>query len=246
MTRLLAPEAPESFAVALLPSNDRPIVRLPENRRRAFRDHLRRLIGRAAAQRAAAGSSAGIASGPAHAAAENRIGDEAAASGRACATCGGRCCQPGREHAFQTTADIRRYMAAHPRAHPQQLLEAYLSRLPDRSYQDSCVYHAEIGCVLPHEMRSQTCKAFQCEEIEEFRNGLREPSFRGGIAVAICDDRPDCVPRRSGAELLRRSSPRDGETESTGRGGRRRFRRAMRASEGSWDMIRPGRSHGAR
>jgi hypothetical protein len=188
MTRLLAPEAPESFAVALLPSNDRPIVRLPENRRRAFRDHLRRLIGRAAAQRAAAGSSAGIASGPAHAAAENRIGDEAAASGRACATCGGRCCQPGREHAFQTTADIRRYMAAHPRAHPQQLLEAYLSRLPDRSYQDSCVYHAEIGCVLPHEMRSQTCKAFQCEEIEEFRNGLREPSFRGGIAVAICDD----------------------------------------------------------
>jgi hypothetical protein len=263
MARLFAPDAPEAFAVALLPSNDRPIGNLPEERRRVARDHLTRLISQAAAQRSAAAGSPGTTSGPSDASAQKRTGDEAAVARRACATCGGRCCQPGGEHGYQTADDLRRYMAAHPEERPRHLVMSYLSRLPARSYRDSCVYHAEVGCVLPREMRSATCNAFHCEDIEDFHEELREASFRRGIAVATCDDEIvrtafigeaelACAPRASGAggtsgapAAEPASSPRPTPAESRDRGDGG-FRRAARGSASAWDMIRLRRSHGPR
>jgi hypothetical protein len=235
LARFFAPEAPEGFAVALLPSNDWRIGNLPEKRRRAFRDHLTRLISQAA-QPADATSSTGTTSGPSCAPGENPTADEPPVSGRACATCGGRCCQPGREHAFQTTDDVRRYMTAHPEQRPRHLLASYLSRLPTRSYRDSCVYHAEAGCVLPREMRAATCNDFQCEEIAELHEDLSGASFRRGIAVALCDDEVvrtafigeaelACAPRarRAGgapvAEAASSRKPTPAESRDRGAGG---------------------------
>lgn len=187
LARFFAPEEPEDLAVALLPSNDWRIGNLPERRRRAFRDHLMRLISQAV-QPADATSPTGTARGPSGAPGANPTADEPPAPALACATCGGRCCQTGREHAFQTTEDIRRYIAAHPGQRPRHILESYLSRLPTRSYRDSCVYHAEAGCLLPREMRSATCNDFQCEDITELHEDLSGGKLRRGIAVAMCDD----------------------------------------------------------
>jgi hypothetical protein len=51
----------------------------------------------------------------------------------ACALCRGSCCIPGGNHALQKADAFLRYMDNHPELQPPQILEEYLSRLPNES-----------------------------------------------------------------------------------------------------------------
>lgn len=169
----------ERFALALLPSNGRRISNLPERRRRRLRDHLNRLVGAAAAQ-AARRESAPV---PARAEPEESA-EELAVLGAGCATCRGHCCPQGGDHAFLDVTALRRHLAEHPDARPRQVLEAYLARLPQKSYQGSCVYHTARGCALPRDMRADICNEWYCDGLHAFRAGMARTRTQRGFAVA--------------------------------------------------------------
>ena len=76
-------------------------------------------------------------------------------------------------------------MRRHPDQRPRHVLEGYLSRIPNKSYENSCVYHEEAGCVLPHEMRARICNDFYCTELRYFQLQSAKGIFQEVIYVAI-------------------------------------------------------------
>lgn len=164
----------------LLPSNDHAFGNLPEKRRRAFRDHLLRQIGIATSMPAGPDVADLSQSAP------NPL------NAAACATCRGGCCTGGNTEAYVTSETIRRFMNAHTEMRPRDVLAMYLSRLPHRSYRDSCVFHTTSGCALSREMRSNTCNDFQCDYLAAM--GKRDaPVAKPVYLVAM--DRSDVVNR---------------------------------------------------
>ena len=85
----------------------------------------------------------------------------------ACGACRGSCCKYGADHAYLYPDHFRRLLRDHPGRSREEILADYLSRLPQRVYTDSCVYHAETGCALPRELRSNLCNTFLCGPLEE-------------------------------------------------------------------------------
>jgi hypothetical protein len=164
----------EAVAVALVPSNDQPVTRLPAGRRRAFREFLEQLI-------------AETAPGPEPADPDAVPPSELLALG--CATCRGHCCRSGGTHAYLDEAIIRRYAAQHPEMTAPDIVEAYVERLPARSFQDSCVYHGLRGCVLPREMRAAICNWFQCDGLKSLAERLEQAAPQQVVAVAGSDGR---------------------------------------------------------
>jgi hypothetical protein len=151
----------------VVPANLRKIVKLPERRKRAFRDHLTNIISQAVAQQA---NSADPPTGETAADSTPPPPALAALMGRGCATCRGRCCNGGGDHAYLSVETILGYMHHHPRQSPQDVLEEYISRLPEKAYKDSCVYQTASGCALPREMRGKISGDFFCEELRQFRD----------------------------------------------------------------------------
>lgn len=169
----------QTIQPVVVPANDRKIVNLPERRKRAFRNRLMELISQAAAARATfANPSPGetaLDSSPSPPALESLLG-------RGCATCRGRCCNGGGDHAYLTVDTILGYMRQHPKQRPRDVLESYLSLLPNKAYEDSCVYQTKDGCALPRAMRAKISGDFFCEELRQFQRqyyaeGEREVLF---------------------------------------------------------------------
>jgi hypothetical protein len=154
-----------AIQAAVVPANLRKIVNLPERRKRAFQNHLMEIISRAAALRA---SSADSPPGETALDSSSPPPDLANLLGRGCATCRGRCCNGGGDHAYLNVDTVLGYLRAHPKQRPRHVLEAYLSFLPNRAYEDSCVYHTKTGCALPREMRGKISADYFCEELREF------------------------------------------------------------------------------
>lgn len=84
----------------------------------------------------------------------------------------------GGEHAYLGSPDLRRFWSTRPHASGQEIVEAYLGALPERSYAGSCVFHAASGCTLPRDMRAELCNVFLCDDARALENelGQRDPS----------------------------------------------------------------------
>jgi hypothetical protein len=158
---------PASFPPAVVPANTARVTNLPDRRKRAFRDALMRLIGRATI-----GGGVPAAADPDPEPMPDLPAATAAALGRACAVCRGYCCRLGGDHAFLTEATVRRVLAANPGLRPRDLLAAYLDRLGPKTFPRACVFQRADGCALPRELRSDTCNRYLCDELAEFRRGL--------------------------------------------------------------------------
>ncbi len=161
---------PEDFTPTAIPVNRRQVRGLPKERRRAFREHLVRIIGEAAAERDSAKYSTNDLAVRMKYEAEMQGSELYSILDNACAVCRGSCCAKGEEHAYLRVETILLYMQQHPELEEEQVLDEYVSRLPEKTYEGSCVYHAESGCGLPREMRSESCDSFVCNglaEIEE-------------------------------------------------------------------------------
>jgi hypothetical protein len=169
---------PGKILAVVVPANLRRIVNLPERRKRPFRDHLMQSLSQAAALRASSANRASCDEQRVSPAASSLMLDPLL--GRGCATCRGRCCNLGRDHAYQDAATLEGYMHRHPCERPRHILEDYLSRMPNRTYEESCVYHTETGCVLPREMRAPICNEFYCAELRDFQRQFPE-GFSGQI-----------------------------------------------------------------
>ncbi|MFZ1643042.1 MAG: hypothetical protein WAV07_16755 [Candidatus Contendobacter sp.] len=158
---------PDTFPLVVIPASTAGIVKLPEQRRRAFRDHLDSLISQANASPAAAPTAEESAPPPAA-----RESEVQAVLSRACACCKGSCCGGGGDHAYLSVETLRRYQAANPGQHPAEVLAAYLERMGDRTVAGSCIYHRADGCALPRAMRADLCNRHYCKALLEFQRDL--------------------------------------------------------------------------
>jgi hypothetical protein len=189
-------DEPETYWPTVLPANRRRITNLPVRRRRAFRDHLNRLITEAAESRASSPGQEVLPVVPAPS--EPVVPGLPVVLGRACAVCQGYCCESGKNHAYLTVATIRRYMAQHPELRPRDVLAAYLSRVGNKTFSGSCVFHQAGGCNLPREMRGDMCNQWYCRGLIDFLHSpssLEPPraffvsmSEDAVVSAAFCDE----------------------------------------------------------
>jgi hypothetical protein len=107
--------------------------------------------------------------------------------GAACAVCEGRCCKAGDTHAFLTARELASQLARGPPVSAEELLDAYMALLPDRSYEGSCVYHTERGCALPRPMRSDVCNQYRCPELADLAYRLQTAPAPRILIAAVKD-----------------------------------------------------------
>jgi hypothetical protein len=108
----------------------------------------------------------------------------------ACTTCRGRCCIQGGDHAFLNSQFMAWRMLQEPDSSTAALLQDYLSRIPDEAYEDSCLYHSVNGCVLPREIRGNTCNGFLCTGLTDVRGQIHDQpdaaSVVASVSVSVC------------------------------------------------------------
>lgn len=165
----------DSPSVFVVPANGRPLAPPAQQSMQAMRRHLERLA-RQAASREPDGDK-----DPRH---ERPVpssfsAEELSLLGAGCATCRGRCCLWGAENmAYIDAATMDAYLCEHPEKTVEQVVEDYLSHMPDLTAEHSCVFHGEKGCTLPKGMRSSTCTQWHCDSLAKFRHAFAKSDPR--------------------------------------------------------------------
>ncbi|MCS7465282.1 hypothetical protein NZK35_01180 [Stieleria sp. ICT_E10.1] len=175
--------------LSVLPSNQRRLVGISKRELRPFIDRLMGVISRAAAIRF--GNATLEDDGVGYKTPVNLSQSQLAILGNGCAVCRGHCCFQGRGHAFLYVDTVLGYMQRHPDQRPRDVLEAYVSRIGPKAYEDSCVYHAETGCTLPRDMRSKVCNGYLCKGLDEILDQLQDSSPEVFVISVSDDDRDD-------------------------------------------------------
>lgn len=145
--------------IAILPANTRKLVPMAPERRTEFAARLKAIVDEIENAKGD-GARGGVQSadvGPPH----------RELVGLACATCRGYCCRAGGNEAYMTPAVFRRVLAQSPDLTPADLQRAYLSRIPQESYEESCIFHSRTGCTLPRDRRADICNNFLCSGVRD-------------------------------------------------------------------------------
>jgi len=100
-----------------------------------------------------------------------------------CGFCRGGCCTRGSNHAYICKDTVARVKRHHPNWDGEQILDAYLQRLPVRSILGSCINHGDRGCTLPREMRASNCNNFVCESVSTWNREHAENERVEGTVV---------------------------------------------------------------
>jgi hypothetical protein len=175
---------PKDFTPAAIPVNMRRIGNLPEKRRRTFCDRLRQLFSQAASERCSSTRSKDNTTIQMNCDAQIQSTEFRLVLRNVCAICRGSCCTHGGDHAYIKVDTFLRCMHQHPEIQQYQILEEYLSCLPKKTYEDSCVYHAEFGCALPRHLRAEACDSFACDGLVEIeKHAIDTKSTRFFIAA---------------------------------------------------------------
>ena len=175
--------SPESYPLAVIPSFPVEIAILSEERRTAFRTLVLRLIDNVLAAPGSGDS--------AHAHFSEKSNREPlpvalqAVLNQACAMCRGACCRNGGNHAYLTEETIARIVERQAGQGREQILEAYLGFVGERTTDGSCIYHGSAGCTLPRDLRSDTCNQFYCTGLRDYQRELnRDGPARAFLASA--------------------------------------------------------------
>jgi hypothetical protein len=155
--------SPQAFFVTVVSLVPNRLTVLPEERRRAFRERIQLVFDELAYRSDKTSewtdglSPSSVADPPPvlSAAAEQLVG-------AVCAACRGFCCSGGDAHAYLRPETMGRLLRQRPELRIEQLIDLYVDRLPEQSFEGSCVFHGETGCTLPRDMRSDTCNAHFC------------------------------------------------------------------------------------
>ena len=171
---LVGIENPEDFIPVAVPVNMRHTKHLPETRQRIFCDQLKQLISKVMIEMCLSTHLAGDSAMQKKYDAHKQGARLRSILNSVCAVCKGSCCFQGGDHAYLKVETLLLYMHQHPKLKQQQVLDEYLSRLPKKAYEDSCIYHTEIGCALPCHMRSESCSWFACNGLVEIEKHVIE------------------------------------------------------------------------
>jgi hypothetical protein len=150
-------DAPDRFAIGIVPKLYARISRLPARRRRIIAAHLETLARQAAELRAQgiAPDRSEVPTAPRH--------ELAAVLGRACGRCRGYCCTSGADHAYLRVETLHRWLDDHPDQDADAAVAAYLAYVGPRTVNRSCQFHRSDGCSLPRDMRADICNRFLCD-----------------------------------------------------------------------------------
>lgn len=107
-------------------------------------------------------------------------------------------------------------MARNPGLNPQQVLAAYLERLPKHNQFGSCINHTARGCSLNREMRSDICNNYVCEELGQVEQALRrqEPLHTILVVRRKLDNWTRAAPGQDNRILALATITENGITES--------------------------------
>lgn len=105
----------------------------------------------------------------------------------ACSTCRGACCLQAKGHAFLNKDFFAWRLLNEHDTSGAEMIDQYISQIPDQAYEDSCVYHGPQGCVLPREIRSSTCNRFLCTEIHDGQRRNQNQKTVSSIAIVDSD-----------------------------------------------------------
>ncbi len=167
---------PAEIAYGLVPRQGRPVSSLPDERRTEFGSRLDQLVTLAFTDDRPVPQTERDGEEP-----ENPL------TVAACATCAGQCCTLGAPaYAFLTVETIQRFRQRNPGTTGAEVAAHYLGRLPERSVEESCVYHGEHGCALPRTERSDVCNRYHCGPLIQLGRRFDELGTSKALIVA-CD-----------------------------------------------------------
>ena len=146
----------------IVPRNDRALVPISPARIGRLREHLGRLF--VSMRRADPASM--VRAGP--------KGFAARVANTACSLCRGWCCFNGADDAFLDEATLARMPPG--LVSTVEVIEMYVERVPDVSYQDSCIFHGSKGCTLDRSMRSDVCNSYFCYGLHSFITSVEAAS----------------------------------------------------------------------
>ncbi|MCC9602142.1 hypothetical protein LOC67_16405 [Stieleria sp. JC731] len=159
-----------SLRVIVTPSNHRNLVSLSNKRKSRFVKRLCSTIENVAKEKETEQGTDGSKDGLVQAdEGVDRSGDlvPIAKLGEVCGNCRGKCCARGGTRAYLCEDTVRRVWSDRPLLEPRELLQLFTERLPQATYQGSCVFHSETGCGLPVQLRSATCNTMVCGGLVE-------------------------------------------------------------------------------
>ena len=168
-----------------LPSNREAVTQLPFEHRERFQVHLRSIIAKASDTSAEPPEPISTTDGAGESPVSQLLG-------RACGTCRGMCCRKaGDKNAYLAADSIQLYRARNPGASTDEIVAAYMSRIPDETYEGSCVFHGRDGCVLPRQLRSEMCNWYLCDSLIELSRSVALEDRATVFAVAMRDREVD-------------------------------------------------------
>lgn len=109
---------------------------------------------------------------------------------RLCAQCRGRCCnEGGATHAFITLPQLRRWQRREAGRTLQDAVDFFMTALPPRHTQHSCLYHGPQGCGLAREDRAEICNSHACNSLQQMRGVLSEQPAAAFAVVTLDEER---------------------------------------------------------
>lgn len=155
-----------ALTIALVPSNNSAITKLPKSRSAAFVAHLREIYRDVQANTPS--------NHPTYIADIEQDDPPALKHllSYACATCKGNCCRLGETHAFQDYWSLQRYLRTQGCVTEDEIIGQFVSYLPEYSTNEACVFQGNKGCTLPENMRSITCNNHKCYPLIEFQRQI--------------------------------------------------------------------------
>ncbi len=93
----------------------------------------------------------------------------------ACSACQGWCCRAGRwTNAYLTPETIARLRRDFPDMTRAEIKAHYLSKVPERSIEESCIFHTNKGCALERPFRASICNTYECWQLKRTKTVAQE------------------------------------------------------------------------
>lgn len=172
-------DAPQDYAVVLVPSAAEEISTTDPGRIAAFHSHLREALEAAERLQECDDSLAEVRD--AHGQRAKDLPSPLPVI-NACTACRGACCQGGGDHAYLDRSFLGWRMLQEPGTTAETLFEEYSANVPTQGITGSCIFHSPTGCALSREARASICNEFLCEGLRQRQAELETAS--GSIAVA--------------------------------------------------------------
>jgi len=172
---------PDQVAFAVVPWQGQPVEPLPEERRAAFREHLKLITDRAFLEP--------IPQSDFSYRDDSEI-DEPPVMAAACTACQGGCCALGGDTGFLQDDDVQRYRQRNPQVTKAEVIELYLGLLPETSTRDACVYQSAEGCTVPRPLRNDQCNTFYCKSLRRLQENYGNSAEGKAVLIAAEDGAP--------------------------------------------------------